>query len=287
VEVHRLVERFDRQGKAFMPQGGNGEEHRKSIIDCEQDIRGIVKKVVKFFNEFAERNIQSKQKKIYLKERKRLKVRLKAKLKESSSAIAEIHSAPSQHEPTSQNENGARQMTLYQEKDPLLQWRDSIRLRVPEWSLLSRLGPSSEYFLSQRYKLRTQIPGESVYARRDFFKQLPDHILVNIFSRLPRDSLAALKLACRDFVWLIEAFDIIAEDSGWRKGIQFFEDRCKVCKRKRNRGDSSLCRSHPKQFYGDPCSMSQCFYMCCHAPNRTAPGCLVLKKHDNDHQTPP
>ena len=47
VEVHRLVERFDRQGKAFMPQGGNGEEHRKSIIDCEQDIRGIVKKVVK------------------------------------------------------------------------------------------------------------------------------------------------------------------------------------------------------------------------------------------------
>ena len=127
--------------------------------------------------------------------------------------------------------------------------------------MLSRLGPSSEYFLSQRYKLRTQIPGESVYARRDFFKQLPDHILgnhlrikvmnssvfaVNIFSRLPRDSLAALKLACRDFVWLIETFDIIAEDSGWRKGIQFFEDRCKVCKRKRNRGDSSLCRSHPK-----------------------------------------
>lgn len=238
--------------------------------------------MVKFFNEFAERNIQSKQKKIYFKERKRLKVRLKQKLKESGdSTVAKIVENNEPEIATQQCYESAYQMDPYSEIDPITQWRCAIRLRIPEWKLLSRLKPKSEYFLSQRYRLRTQIPGEMVYEKRDFFKQLPDHILVNIFSRLPRPALANLKLACRDFIWLIEAFDIISDDSGWRRGIEYFEDRCKVCKRKRIHGDSSVCRSHPKQFYGDPCAMSRCFYMCCHAPNRNAPGCLISPRHDN------
>ena len=41
-----------------------------------------------------------------------------------------------------------------------------------------------------------------------------------------------------------------------------------------------------QQFYGDPYGMSRCFYMCCHAPNRNAPGCKVHPRHDN-FLTPP
>ena len=31
--------------------------------------------------------------------------------------------------------------------------------------------------INLRYKLRKCLPGESVYSKRDFFKQLPDHII--------------------------------------------------------------------------------------------------------------
>ena len=57
VQVHRLVERFDQKGNfeksdcIKCPSSPNlktaENSERKFIIDCEQDIRGIVKKVVK------------------------------------------------------------------------------------------------------------------------------------------------------------------------------------------------------------------------------------------------
>ena len=59
VQVHRLVERFDQKGsgkrdsQCFLDDepaeklGKTQIEERKFLADCEQDIRGIVKKVVK------------------------------------------------------------------------------------------------------------------------------------------------------------------------------------------------------------------------------------------------
>ena len=59
VQVHRLVERFDQKGsgkrdsECFLDDepaeklGKTQIEERKFLADCEQDIRGIVKKVVK------------------------------------------------------------------------------------------------------------------------------------------------------------------------------------------------------------------------------------------------
>jgi hypothetical protein len=53
VKVHRLVERFDQGGikgcaiTDIQSEAKINEEERKFIIDCEQDLRGIVKKVVK------------------------------------------------------------------------------------------------------------------------------------------------------------------------------------------------------------------------------------------------
>merc|ERR1712227_284592 len=142
VQVHRLVERFDQKGsgkrdsQCFLDDepaeklGKTQIEERKFLADCEQDIRGIVKKVVKFFNEFAERNIQSKQKKILFEKRKRLKVRLKQKLKEP---------VPPEEctrlNPELESKNQLTVATLPY-VDPVMQWRNSLRMPIPEWTLL-------------------------------------------------------------------------------------------------------------------------------------------------------
>ena len=132
-----------------------------------------------------------------------------------------------------------------------------------------KLSHPAEWYNEARYNLRKNMPGDTVYQKRDLFKALPDHILrkaplyylsynmthicvfskiisVSIFSQLGRRDLFSLKRVCRDFDWLITYYDVVAPDSGWRTGVQYLEDRCKYCKRKRQPGDSSICRYHPK-----------------------------------------
>ena len=111
-------------------------------------------------------------------------------------------------------------------------------------ALKHRLGRT--HFTSQNFQFVIYKDNFFGVVRSKIDKKGNYFYLVNIFCRLPRSSLANLKLACRDFVWLIEYFDIIAGDSGWRKGADYLGDRCKVCKQKRRLGDSSICRFHPK-----------------------------------------
>ncbi|CAG5104579.1 Oidioi.mRNA.OKI2018_I69.chr1.g1355.t1.cds [Oikopleura dioica] len=285
VEVYRLVQRFDQrpEGLKFLPPPDQGklEEAESSAankftLDCDVELRGLVKKVVQFFNEFADRNIQSKKKQ-NVKERRRNKTRLKQKLvknaeKKSSSAKEEAALVPAIREEV-------KPKPVYTSPEQYL--RDSIRLRIPEHQLLRHVTHQSEWYFRQRNELRAQIPGEAIYAKRDFFQQLPDHLVVNIFKELPRSDLANLKLVCRDFDWLIHAYDVLPFDSGWRPGRKYREDRCEKCKRVRQRGDTSICRFHSKMFYGDPCSGPQNFYLCCHKTDKNAPGCVRHEKHDN------
>ena len=48
---------------------------------------------------------------------------------------------------------------------------------IPEWTLLRNSRPVGQNFLQMRNQLRSQIPGEANYHSRDFFKQIPDHII--------------------------------------------------------------------------------------------------------------
>jgi len=272
VQVASLVDEFNRLGKT-------SKEPTKSdmMLDCEMEIKGIVKKVVKFFNEFAERQIQSKTKRQQVKRQRKLKERLQRK-KEELAVQQPVVQSP-----------------VIQYVDPSQIMRDSIRVPTWQWRLQGgrrpiKLKDGTELKLTDqpicdsyneaRDALRRQLPGDQIYHKRDYFQRLPDHILVSIFSHLRRVDLSSMKLVCRDFNWIIQYFDIIAFDSGWRPGLLYREDRCKWCKRKRTRGDASVCRYHPKSFVGDPVT-SRCFYMCCQKQNKMAPGCKKRDQHDN------
>jgi len=273
IPVSSLVQEFNQIGKSKF------ENEKSLIIECEIEIKGIVKKVVKFFNEFAERNIQSKGKK---EKKRKLKERLKKRRAD------ENEQAGKRIRPEVKPED-----TLPTYTSPELQWRNSIRLPIPEWDLMGgrrdikqkngnilKLSHPAEWYNEARYNLRKNMPGDTVYQKRDLFKALPDHILLSIFSQLGRRDLFSLKRVCRDFDWLITYYDVVAPDSGWRTGVQYLEDRCKYCKRKRQPGDSSICRYHPKKFIGDPCSYNQ-FYMCCRSQIKNSPGCVIRDRHDN------
>jgi len=284
VPVSSLVDSFNRKGKQehdtiCISESNISVDNSTILLDCENEIKGIVKKVVKFFNEFAERNIQSKSKRNQEKHQTTPRVRknkknLKEKLKKK-------------------DDYSEKNIIRVAPISPEMLWRNSIRLQIPEWRLqggrqavqfsdgtIETLTAPNHWYNTARYELRKCIPSDKVYAKRDYFKQLSDHILVNIFSRLNRRSLSALKMTCRDFEWIIFHFDILAHDSGWRKGKHYQEDRCKFCKSKRTRGDTSLCRYHPKNFIGDPCSYSR-FYMCCRSQVKDSVGCRIRAEHDN------
>jgi len=285
VEVFRLVQRFDQhpEGLKFLPQLDEekiDEEstEKKFTLDCDVELRGLVKKVVQFFNDFADRNIQSKKKQ-NVKDRRRNKTRLKHKIKSAEKTQTAVELALESKKTSSKNLPVVQSKAAYSPPEQYL--RDSIRLRIPEHQLLRHVTHQSDWFFQQRNELRSQIPGEAIYAKRDFFKQLPDHLVVNIFSGLPRADLANLKLVCRDFDWLIHAYDVLPHDSGWRPGRKYAEDRCEKCKRIRQRGDTSICRFHSKMYYGDPCSGPPTFYLCCHKTDKNAPGCVRHEKHDN------
>lgn len=81
------------------------------MLECENEIKGIVKKVVKvdfapffhrnsnlqFFNEFAERQIQSKSKKQVKLRQRKLKERLRKK--DEAKAVNQVVAKPVQTEP--------------------------------------------------------------------------------------------------------------------------------------------------------------------------------------------
>lgn len=272
IPVSSLVQEFNKIGKSKF------ETEKSLIIECEIEIKGIVKKVVKFFNEFAERNIQSKGKK---EKKRKLKERLKKRRVDEEQTGKRIRPEVIPED------------TLPTYTSPELQWRNSIRLPIPEWDLMGgrrdikqkngknlKLSSPAEWYNEARYNLRKNMPGDIIYEKRDLFKALPDHVLLSIFSQLGRRDLFSLKRVCRDFDWLITYYDVVAPDSGWRTGVKYLEDRCKYCKRKRQPGDSSICRYHPKKFIGDPCSYNQ-FYMCCRSQIKNSPGCVIRDRHDN------
>jgi len=276
VPVAQIVDAFEKR-----KNDGCRRSNCDMMLDCEMEIKGIVKKVVKFFNEFAERQIQSKTK------RKRLKERLNRKKQQQQIIATTTKPTPI--------ENSTAQIQKQHVLDPAQIMRDSIRVPIWQWRLqggrqpiILRDGselrltdqPVSASYNEARDALRKQLPGDQLYHKRDFFRRLPDHVLVAIFTQLNRRDLANIKLVCRDFAWIIAQFDILAGDSGWHRGEPYREDRCKWCKRKRQRGDASLCRYHPKAFVGDPVTTRR-FYMCCRAQNKIAPGCQIRPSHDN------
>merc|ERR1712227_367803 len=74
VPVASLVDEFNKLSEPKSSQCEKG-----LMLECENEIKGIVKKVVKFFNEFAERQIQSKSKKQVKLRQRKLKERLRKK----------------------------------------------------------------------------------------------------------------------------------------------------------------------------------------------------------------
>uniref|UniRef100_UPI00358FD6EC F-box only protein 46-like isoform X1 n=1 Tax=Myxine glutinosa TaxID=7769 RepID=UPI00358FD6EC len=136
----------------------------------------------------------------------------------------------------------------------------------------------SHEFLEMRFRI------QQLLEPRQYMLSLPDHVLAQVFSCLPTKCLAALKCTCRDFKWLIEAYDIRATDSRWSNDPRYSDDPCKQCRRKYQRGDVSLCRWHPKPFHQD-LLYGRSYWMCCRRAERDAPGCRV-GLHDNNWVQP-
>ncbi|XP_038623087.1 F-box only protein 46 [Tachyglossus aculeatus] len=136
----------------------------------------------------------------------------------------------------------------------------------------------SHDFLEIRFKI------QRLLEPRQYLLQLPDHVLVRIFSCLPTRALAALKCTCHYFKCVIETFGVRAADSRWSRDPLYREDPCKQCKKRYARGDVSLCRWHPKPYHHD-LPYGRSYWMCCRRPDREAPGCRV-GLHDNNWVLP-
>ncbi|XP_069500815.1 F-box only protein 46 [Ambystoma mexicanum] len=136
----------------------------------------------------------------------------------------------------------------------------------------------SHDFLEIRFKI------QRLLEPRQYMLLLPDHIMVNIFSYLPTQSLAALKCTCHYFKCIIEAYSIQATDSKWNRDPLYREDPCKQCKKVYERGDVSLCRWHPKPYHHD-LPYGRSYWMCCRQTDKDTPGCRV-GLHDNNWVQP-
>lgn len=136
----------------------------------------------------------------------------------------------------------------------------------------------SHEFLETRFRI------QQLLEPRQYMLSLPDHVLAQMFGYLPTRCLAALKCTCRDFKWLIEAYDIRATDSRWSDDPRYSDDPCKQCRKRYQRGDVSLCRWHPKPYHRD-LLYGRSYWMCCRKPDRDAAGCKV-GLHDNNWVQP-
>lgn len=153
---------------------------------------------------------------------------------------------------------------------------------IPDWSHApSPEGGGSEpgsrasacAFLEVRWRLRRRLEPPP------FLTLLPHHLLLHIFALLPTRSLAALQCACRYSRLIIDTYDVRPADSLWVRDPGYSDDPCKQCKKRRSRGDVSLCRWHHKPF----CRAlpdGPGYWMCCRSVHKDAPGCNA-GLHDN------
>ncbi|CAL9686684.1 unnamed protein product [Knipowitschia caucasica] len=137
-------------------------------------------------------------------------------------------------------------------------------------------GPGGWDFLSMRRRVQSLLEPRSSVS---FLSLLPHHLLLQLLLLLPTHALAALKCSCRYLQLVINTYDPRPCDALWVRDPRYRDDPCKQCKRRRRRGDVSLCRWHHKPFcqalpYGPG------FWMCCHGDRRDQPGCNV-GLHDN------
>lgn len=135
---------------------------------------------------------------------------------------------------------------------------------------------ASEDFLLMRHRLQCLLEPRMQVS---YLSLLPHHLLLHILLLLPTRALAALKCSCRYLRLIIDEYDPRPLDALWVCDPRYRDDPCKQCKRRRGRGDVSLCRWHHKPFcqampYGPG------YWMCCHGDRRDAPGCNV-GRHDN------
>ncbi|XP_076156707.1 F-box only protein 34 [Alosa pseudoharengus] len=131
----------------------------------------------------------------------------------------------------------------------------------------------SHEFLEMRFKI------QQLLEPQPYLAVLPHHVLVQIFSLLPTQALAALKCTCRYFRSVIESYDVRPTDSRWVSEPRYRDDPCKQCKRHYRRGDVSLCRWHHKP-YCQAMPYGPGYWMCCRGAHKDAPGCNV-GLHDN------
>uniref|UniRef100_S4RR21 F-box protein 46 n=1 Tax=Petromyzon marinus TaxID=7757 RepID=S4RR21_PETMA len=143
-----------------------------------------------------------------------------------------------------------------------------------------KLSPSKSKKAVSHEFLETRFRIQQLLEPRQYMLSLPDHVLAQMFGYLPTRCLAALKCTCRDFKWLIEAYDIRATDSRWSDDPRYSDDPCKQCRKRYQRGDVSLCRWHPKPYHRD-LLYGRSYWMCCRKPDRDAAGCKV-GLHDNN-----
>lgn len=135
---------------------------------------------------------------------------------------------------------------------------------------------ASEDFLLMRRRVQSLLEPRMQVS---YLSLLPHHLLLHILLLLPTRALAALKCSCRYLRLIIDEYDPRPLDALWVCDPRYRDDPCKQCKRRRGRGDVSLCRWHHKPFcqampYGPG------YWMCCHGDRRDAPGCNV-GCHDN------
>ncbi|XP_062378889.1 F-box only protein 34 [Sardina pilchardus] len=131
----------------------------------------------------------------------------------------------------------------------------------------------SHEFLEMRFKI------QQLLEPQPYLAVLPHHVLVQIFSLLPTQALAALKCTCRYFKSVIESYDVRPTDSRWVSEPRYRDDPCKQCKKHYRRGDVSLCRWHHKP-YCQAMPYGPGYWMCCRGAHKDAPGCNV-GLHDN------
>lgn len=131
----------------------------------------------------------------------------------------------------------------------------------------------SHEFLEMRFKIQLLLEPQQYLAF------LPHHVIIKIFSLLPTQSLAALKITCHYFKFLIESYGVRPADSRWVCDPRYKDDPCKQCKRRFARGDVSLCRWHHKP-YCQAMPYGPGYWMCCYGAHKDTPGCNV-GLHDN------
>lgn len=153
-------------------------------------------------------------------------------------------------------------------------------------STTSTLDENEESFLQS---IRMVLP--SLNMDPCIILRLPDHVLCNIFGHLGTRTLAALKMTCSDFQYVINFYDVRAVDSRWTADKRYIEDPCKQCRRHFTRGDQTMCRYHPKRYYSD-LPYGRSYWMCCLKVEKSADGCatglhdnrwLAKQQHDDEH----